>query len=271
MPNLDPISIDITQIVNEFNLNQEQADSLANILLSQITDRIFYNWQNEAGKTLRSTRSEYLRNLNIINISKYKRAITLSGKFPNMLESGASTFDMKQGLLRSAKAKRGKNGKLYITVPFRHGTPGSIGESFAMRTMPLDVYQVVRKLQGTRTGLNNPVLQKISKLDINEIPAQYRIPKVRSAFSDIKTTTTYPQYTHKSSIYDGMTRQEKTYENATQSQYVTFRRVSLNSDPMSWIHHGIAAGNFAQKGLNKVDVVSLVDRTIDGFLNEIIQ
>src|SRR5581483_2797242 len=42
------------------------------------------------------------------------------------LEEGAAPFDIKEGLLRSTKAKRSKDGRsTYIDVMFRHGVPGS--------------------------------------------------------------------------------------------------------------------------------------------------
>ncbi len=44
---------------------------------------------------------------------------------------------------------------------------------------------------------------------------------------------------HKTDIFAGMVRQEKTYAKATQSQYTTFRAVSDKSDDASWLHPGI--------------------------------
>jgi hypothetical protein len=48
---------------------------------------------------------------------------------------------------------------------------------------------------------------------------------------------------HKTDIYAGMYRIEKTYENATQYQYKTFRMISTNpnADPRSWQHPGFKA------------------------------
>lgn len=268
---IEPINIDITDLVKEFNLSSTQAEELSILLVNQITDRIFYNWQSQAKNNLHSTRNEYIRNLNIQHISATRKAIILTGKIPNMIEEGASAYDMKPGFLGSSKAKTDKNGRKYLIIPFRHATPNAIGESqiFA-NVMPQDVYKVVKTLAPTKTDLNNGIIERGGRLDIQDIPQQYQAPRVRPAFSDINKTTTFPSYTHKSSIYEGMIRNEKTYENATQSSYVTFRRVSENSDIMSWIHKGFQAQHFAKKAVNQTDVVKLSDRTIDSYLQQIL-
>jgi hypothetical protein len=51
---------------------------------------------------------------------------------------------------------------------------------------------------------------------------------------------------HKTDIYAGMIREEKTYEAATQSQYVTFRTISTRVTT-GWIRGPIAARNYAEK------------------------
>lgn len=54
-------------------------------------------------------------------------------------------------------------------------------------------------------------------------------------------------YQHKTDIFAGMVRKEKTYVNAVQNQYMTWRMVSDRSDPDAWIHPGIEAHHFFDK------------------------
>lgn len=54
-------------------------------------------------------------------------------------------------------------------------------------------------------------------------------------------------YQRKNTKYDGLTRIVKSYQNTNQSQYYTFRRVSNNSDPMSWWHPGYGGVKVADK------------------------
>lgn len=264
-----PIQIDLSELAAEFNLKQTQIEELGTVLVNTITDRLFHNWQQAAMSGLNSTRKAYINSLNIGVISPTKRYIQLTGEWPNMLENGFGAFDMKTGMLSSPKAKMGKNGVKYMSIPFRHGTPGSIGESEVFSgVMPREIYEVVKRLQPSTTTLNRSV-QRPKGLRIGQIPPDFRIPKSRAAFSDVKTQTTYPEYVHQGSIYEGMVRKQTTYEGATQGSYMTFRRVSENSDPMAFIHRGVSAKNFAEKSLQKTDVNTITDRTIDTFLQSL--
>lgn len=267
---IGPIQIDLSELQAEFNLKQVQVEELSVVLVNQITDRIFNNWRVAAMNGLNSTRKQYIQNLNIGHISPTKKYIQLTGSFPNMLENGFGAYDMKPGFLASNKVKTTKNGIRYLIIPFRWGTPGSIGESevFANK-MPDDVYNTVKRLRPTKTHYQLGVIQRGKGIRKNQLPTNLRKPLTRPQFTDAKSGTTYPAYTHKGPIHEGIVRNEKTYENSTQSSYVSFRRVSEKSDPMSWIHKGVAAKNFAQQALNKTDVGNITDRTIDTFLQQL--
>lgn len=57
------------------------------------------------------------------------------------LEWGTPAWDMRQVLHRSHKARRAKDGHLYLIVPFRWGTPGTLAVgAYAGREMPEPVY-----------------------------------------------------------------------------------------------------------------------------------
>lgn len=264
---IGPIYIDLSELQNEFSLKQTQVEELGITLVNAITDRIFNNWRVSAMDGLNSSRKQYINALNIGEISPTKKFIQLTGAFPNMLEEGFGAFDMKPGMLASNKARVSKKGTRFLTIPFRWATPGSIGESevFA-NVMPKEVYQVVKQMRPTLTNINQRTIQRGGRLDLKSIPQQYQAPKTRAGFSDLKTRTTYPEYTHKGPLTEGMIRNQKTYENSTQSSYITFRRVSEKSDPMAFIHQGVSAKNFADKAMQKTDVGGITDRTIDVFL-----
>ena len=264
---LAPIKIDLSDLQEEFTLKQSQVEELGIMVLNNLVDRIFHNWQQEAMNGLHSTRKLYLQNLHIGQIDQFHKFIMLTGDFQNKIEEGFSAFDMKPGFLNSGKAKQGKNGRIYLTIPFRWATPDAIGESeiFA-NIMPQEIYATVRKLNSAQT---QPFQNKVSSgkgLPNAQLPKELAIPQARLAFTDLRTQTTYPEYTHKGSIYEGIVRNEKTYENSTQGSYVSFRRVSEASDMYSWIHKGLEGKHFADKAIDKTDVNTIADRTIDAFL-----
>ena len=53
-------------------------------------------------------------------------------------------------------------------------------------------------------------------------------------------------YQRKNKTYDGLQRIVKSYQKATQSQYMTFRRVSDKSDLNSWWHPGYSGVKIAE-------------------------
>lgn len=181
--------------------------------LAIIKDR----WQTEAQRKLKSSRPLYLQGLSFDSViypydSPFSGAVMLKGTLPNMLEKGFSAFDLKIGFGKSRRITKTKSGGWYLTIPYRHSTPGSFmyGQS-----MSKDVYGVVKKLNPYKSGLGNTTLSWPGAGD-----------------------TSWTGYQHKTNKYNGMVRIVKSYQKTTQSQYMTFRKVSNNSDPMSWWHPG---------------------------------
>lgn len=257
------IDLNIDDIINELNLPINLGDYIVANSVAVVTDEIFRNWQLEATDALKSTRNEYVNNLKVISHSPFSKTIMLTGVLPNMLEKGASAFDMKEGFKKSSKAvhsfKEDKNGNVtahwYLTIPFRIGTPDIVGENTAFTSiMPQEVYDVMK---------NKPADKPLTK---DQIASPYDIPSSRKKI--VLPTKTIPEYTHKSSIYEGMVKKTAPYEKTTQNTYMTFRRVSENSDPNSWIHRGIQAYNLMGKALQSTDVNTVVENNIDKILKE---
>jgi hypothetical protein len=234
------------------------ADFIVKDTVERVTEEIYRNWQLQATNNLNSTRNEYINNLQVIDVSDFSKTIVLTGKLPNMVEQGCSAFDMKEGFSKSSKVKYStktdKNGNVtmhwYLTIPFRHGTPGIVGENAAFSgIMPQEVYDAMKGLMPGQ-GLKK-----------DEIPAPYDIPQSRKQIT--LPTRVIPEYKHKSSIYQGMVKKTAIYGKTTQNTYVSFRRVSENSDADSWIHKGIQARNLMKKAIAETDVQTLAENNVD--------
>lgn len=142
------------------------------------------------------------------------------------IEDGQPPRDMKPGLLSSPKAKTNADGGKYITVPFRHGTPGTT----SMPAMPKGIYNQAQKLGFSRR--NNALVAFFTG-------RQYKWngslkEELTGQRSHIKPHAGQG-YTWKSGQFEGMVKMGK----GRHSQYLTFRRVSTNSDPQSWMHPGV--------------------------------
>jgi hypothetical protein len=62
------------------------------------------------------------------------------------LEKGVQQRDMKDCLPTAKKARRAKDGSLYLIIPFRHGAPGSVG----MAPMPARIHAMAQALSRSK-------------------------------------------------------------------------------------------------------------------------
>lgn len=266
MPN--PITIDLSGLQSQFGITTEQVDQLTEICVKAVTAAVYARWQALAKSRLHSTLPEYLQNIILVDKGRFARQIVLTGVLPNMVEQGAPPFDMKPGFRRSDhviyKYRRTpseqlvRTGGWYLTIPFRWGTPGIVGQAGFAGEMPTEVYTIMRK---RNSGV---------PLKREEIPDPYGVPRSRAAIEATEDNPYYPTYEHKSSLYEGLTKFEGQYEKTTQNTYGTFRRVSDKSDPVSWIHTGITAAHLADEAVEGTDVETIVENEVMTFLEAII-
>lgn len=221
--------LNVTVDLNGLGINDQLSPQIVDAVQSSIQTSLAIvrdRWQHDVQDKLNSTRPLYLMGLNFDSIqypyenNLFAGAVVLKGQFPNMLETGFSAFDMKIGFSKSKKIKRKENGGWYLIIPLRHSTPGSFMYGQAM---PKDVYGVAKKLNPYKSGQGNTRLNWAGAGDVS-----------------------WNGYQRKTNNYNGMVRIVKSYQKATQSQYMTFRRVSDNSDPMSWWHPGFSGVKIAE-------------------------
>jgi hypothetical protein len=235
--------------------------------LDDVTALVLRNWQALAAKELKSSQQEYIRSIILIEKGRLTNALVLMGQLPNMIESGATAFDMKNGFQKSSKAKKNKSGGWYLTIPLRFGTPGtSASSSLFSSIMPESVYGVAKGLVAGSTSISGAKKAGTS-LKAIDIPSPHNAPKTRPKI--VTPNRTFEAYKHKSSIYAGMNKNSTTYEKATQSTYNTFRRVGSNSDPNAFIHKGFQAKDLATRAFNNSDFDTQVDNSIDKFLSQL--
>jgi len=233
------------------NITQADVNKLKTFVVRRLTSNFYERWMAEAGRKLNSTRSIYQKSLVVVDEGKFSGAVMLVNKFPNMIESGCSAFDMKAGFLASSKVKFDKDGKAYITIPLRFATPGAVGESemFSAK-MPVEIYDIVKDKPANIQNGEGKRSSGISLSDLKNVPDFLSRPKVRPeiALADKK----FEAYENKHSIYQGISKFQDSVTG--QNTYKSFRRVSLNSDPNSWIYPGLTAKNISDSALSKFDV-----------------
>lgn len=267
---MSPIEINLTGLQSQFGLDANTVNQLTEVCIQAVSAAVLANWTALAKRELGSTREEYIQNLNKVDVGRFAKQIVLTGVLPNMLEQGATPFDIKEGFKKSPKArhtiakynKKGQvispGGQWYLTVPFRIGVPGTLGQAGFSGQMPTEIYDIMKKRS---TGV---------ALDRSEIPSPYDVPRSRAAIAATPTTPYYAKYVHKTSLYDGLTKRTAQYGKTTQNTYGTFRRASENSDPLSWIHKGLVARNLAERAVQITDVDTIVENEVTDFLDAVL-
>lgn len=267
---MQPITIDLSGLKGQFGLTDEQVNQLTETCVNAVTTAVYFNWEAIAKTALKATLPEYVNNIIKVDKGRFNKQIVLTGVLPNMLEQGASAFDIKEGFKKSPKVKYTipvyskkknkllrKGGDWYLTIPFRIGVPGTLGQAGFSGAMPDSVYAIMRRKGGAR-------------LTVEEIPTPYDVPNVRQAIPQSKSNPYYPAYVHKNSIYEGLTKRTAQYAKTTQNTYGTFRRAGEASDPMSWIHRGLTPHHFAERAVERTDVETIVENEVTMFLETIL-
>lgn len=264
---MKPIEIDLTGLKKQFGLCARDIELLTEICVNEVSAAVYGNWVALAKQNLKSTLPDYLQHLHQVDKGRLEKQIVLSGVLPTMIENGASAFDMKEGFRKSQKAvltvpvynKKGalvKEGGWYLTVPFRIGVPGTLGQAGFSGAMPQEIYDLVLK-QSTKESLPS-----------SAIPSPYDIPSSREQINEPKSKATlYAEYTHKNSIYEGLSKNTGVYAAASQNTYGTFRRAGSNSDPLSWIHKGFRPLNLSTKAVETTDVDTIVENEVLRYLD----
>lgn len=261
------IDLDIRPLVAGYNVSRQEVLDLAQRTVEVVTWNLYNEIHKVASNDLRRTRDLYVRNLNQPEFGRLTGTIVLTGSLPNMIESGATAFDMKQGFSKSTKKKQKKDGGWFLTIPFRWATPGSIADSpaFSM-VMPQEVYEIAKGLKGGRTSFMGMkrTSRGITGAELSKTP--FGSSGMRAGFSSLETGVTHKEYRHRAPLAQGMIKQSMFYESAMQSKYMTFRRVSDRSDKNSWIHPGISARKFFDQAIRSLDISTIVANTVDNEL-----
>lgn len=258
-----PLSIDISEVVQEFELTALQAEELGSSIIDRITAEYVNKWEGFVDKGLRQTRKLYKKAMYVDRLSPMTVEFGLQPGDDGLalaIEEGKGAWDEKPFFANSPKRKTKMGGGWYLTVPFRHATPGAVAEAGAFKSvLPQEIYDIAKNNGGRGVRAN-------------QLPSQYQVLGVRG---EVRTAAgaVVPAYTHKAPQYQGLVRIEisSTGKEAERGRggYFTFRRVSDKSDPHSWYHPGFEARKFMDKALAASDIDRVAEMAIDNFLSQL--
>lgn len=249
-----PIFIDIGNLANEIALTPSEVKSFAKMTLDRVATRYETLLNEQINRKLHKTKQAYLQSLDFEYLDDYNVVFTLSGKgigkLALMMEQGAPPFDMKESFLASVKAKTGKDGNKYFTVPFRHATSEAIAESATFSNKLVKEAHLIAK--------NQPGVP----VRFEQLPAGLQKKGVRQSVT--RQGVTSPTYEHKAPQFQGLVKSV----NPKHTGYSTFRRVS-EKNPDSWFHPGFEEYNLMGKALDGLgsEISGIVSSAKEEFLD----
>ncbi len=261
-----PVVINFSDIINQYNISKKECEDIVDYAIKEVTASFASEWEQTANRELKSTRSQYIQNLRVIDEGRMQGAVILDySKNPlvKMIEEGASPFDMKEGFEKSAKKHTKADGGWYLTIPFKLG--GGINVS-GLSVLPNQVKSIIQNKPIESNGRTKGVTAK--EIGTGDgVPLKYQIPTSRAAIINIPTSKFFEEYKHKSNIFQGSFKQKDSVTG--QSSYGSFRRVSDISDKNSWIYPGMDAKNLAEKTLSlfQSKEETVIKDAIDNALN----
>lgn len=201
----------------------------------------------------------------------YKGAVINNSPHARWIEEGTKRHDMKEMLWTSAKVRISAEGKRYLIIPFRHGTPskgsheGGVGTKRAtLQTMPQSIYARVRGLTPSYRVASTKTINPVTGAPVIRHSYKWggRLSAVDMALAGIENLSRRPHW--KSSPYVGMVRFPR--DGGKSNLYMTFRVMSEGST--GWWHPGTPAMHLAKKTAEQMQpiVVALIQR---GFMQDL--
>ena len=207
---------------------------------------VFYNRVAKlASERLKTSKNTYLSGLRL-NFTRDRVSIYIVGVVPNMIEGGASAFDMKLGFMRNAIPKKG--GGWYLTIPFFF--KNFLGKQEETQILSTD----------EATSLIPP----ISKSKEKTIQESTQIIKNGVILKSKK----YEEFVQKHMKGENQLIASQTRERNRGSVVQNFRRVSDRSRLNSWIHKGIQARNFLGETMKDFDIDRVANNAAQAWLND---
>lgn len=227
---------------------------MVQMVLADIADAARAEWIRIAGAELFTSRRDYLAGIQPVVLDKMAGTATIAlvGQLPNLIEEGMDAVDLHDTLLGpnvpvTPPGEYGKHLKIdpktfatgyYRAIPFRHGTPGTggavgqeMGRQYSGHEAVEDAKKLGKKVYGAAKKLAATESEPYGATKYGgRLPAGMA-PKLRPH--------------HKTDIFAGMIREEKTYEKATQSSYTTFRTISTGSP--GWLRPATPGRFYSQK------------------------
>ena len=232
------------------------APEVQQVLIQDIADAARAHWVRLAQSELKSTGADYSAGIQGVQSSPGMAWVTLTGEWPNMIENGYASFDMRTTLLQEGApgVQENADGGLYRSIFMRRGMGAQgTGRNFTNVT---DLYAQAlgakrAKAMGKKAMAD--VRARTATTSAPGGPTRWggRLPPGSGGMPALRKGELSPAghpltADHKTDLMDGAYYFQKKYAKATQGYVGVFRTISTSS-PDGWIHPGHAPAGLAVK------------------------
>jgi hypothetical protein len=239
--------------------------------VAQVATAAQAEWVRLAQMRLKTSRADYINGLrqaesfkSVIVDGEPVYTITLVGKMPNNYEFGMPSFDMKAvrpGWLGGGKVRLTSTGKRYVVIPFRHSTSSNTNLAYTGKAAAQDMQSKLRAAMSK--GVSIPTGSSVSMAKMQRTSSGDVTPGKVAKIPNNADVHRYLQ---------GMVRMQEAQQGRLQngkqrgsSQLLTFRIMSEDSAPDSWIHPGLPGVHLL------AEVESFVDRQMNTLLASVLR
>jgi len=202
--------------------------------LSALSGAVARAWQTSVGSDHRIQRKK---------VTPFTHSIYSTDKIVHWLEYGLKPFDMKMTHPFGGKSRVVvQAGDMYLIIPFRHRTQNAKGQT-GQKTLE-DAYSDVKEQMQDESFKRSKVT--ISAAESGKVEPNYWKFMVQRAQYSWGTPLQFPDIEEYKNLQGLVVMGPK-----KQSQFMTFRIVSVNSPEGSWMHPGIKARHYLENILNR--------------------
>lgn len=183
---------------------------------------------------LKNPSGGYAKGIKIEQSGPFRRTVVNTTQVAESLEYGTPELDMKETHTKGPRSRVSKKGVAYLIVPFRWGTPKTVG---FRNVMPAQLYDLVAhfKKMKTRVSADSPKADKtpnargelVGRATYNKKYDRLTMAQIMDADGTVSINQMFNM--------NGMVRTTDSTGKDRSGGYFTFRVISAKSPPGSWI------------------------------------
>jgi hypothetical protein len=192
---------------------------------------------------MKSPSGGYARGISIKSNGPFDYSVVNPSDIADYIENGTSEIDMKETHTRGPRSRVSKKGVPYLIIPFRWKTPNTLGHR---NIMPAEIYAIVKKAKFERSVVDEGTHNDPNAQGENVDRWNYKKWGSRLGMNQIIRADDGSMSINNIFNMNGMVSMDTSSINKKYSGYYTFRVISANSPPGSWIKPATPARNVTE-------------------------